>query len=483
MSRRLGSVTLAAAAVLGFAAPAMAADDALNAYRVKPTADNKKELAAAGYDLAEGDRGRYIEIYATRSQARALKSDGVAAKQVTAFRAAAAPEDYTGDDSEFDVWTRYDAVPADGKEQYVEQYQRIADDFGADDEFDIAKLESLGKTHLGRDIWAVKITKDASTTADGTRPAVFYNAQQHAREWLAGETCRRTLEYVADNYGTDERITELVDTRELWFSCISNPDGFEYTFTDGNRLWRKNMADNDGDGTLGEPGDGVDPNRNFATNWGRDNEGSSSDPASETYRGTGPDSEPETKAMKGLWARVDFAFQKNDHTAAELLLYPQGFQLYTPTPDNGIFEALAGDDFEPAIADKRYDEGEPEEGDEAWVIEDSPLDADTSENRFDPDISAELYITNGDALDDAYHEAGILGFTPEGSEPLDENASGFVFQDDEEDVQAEFERHLQFALDLADSAADPANPVSHMGNATSDFYVDTFKESYGDPQP
>ena len=138
MRRRLGSVTLAAAAALALAAPAMAADDALNAYRVKPTADNKKELAAAGFDLAEGDRGRYIEIYATRSQARALKSDGVATKQVTAFKAAAAPEDYTGDDSEFDVWTRYDAVPADGKEQYVEQYQRIADDFGADDEFDIA---------------------------------------------------------------------------------------------------------------------------------------------------------------------------------------------------------------------------------------------------------------------------------------------------------------------------------------------------------
>ena len=76
MRRRLGSVTLAAAAALALAAPAMAADDALNAYRVKPTAENKKELAAAGYDLAEGDRGRYIEIYATRSQARALRERG-----------------------------------------------------------------------------------------------------------------------------------------------------------------------------------------------------------------------------------------------------------------------------------------------------------------------------------------------------------------------------------------------------------------------
>ena len=130
--------------------------------------------------------------------------------------------------------------------------------------------------------------------------------------------------------------------------------------------------------------------------------------------------------MKGLWDRVDFAFQKNDHTAAELLLYPQGFQQYTPTPDNGIFTALAGDDFVPAIADKVWDEENEE-----WVIEDTD-DPDESENRFDPDLSAELYITNGDTLDDGYHTHGILGFTPEGSEPSADNVSGFEFEDDED---------------------------------------------------
>ena len=105
---------------------------------------------------------------------------------------------------------------------------------------------------------------------------------QHAREWLAGETCKRTLLYFTENYGKDTDaghiVTPLVDSRELWFSCVSNPDGYEYTFTPGNRLWRKNMADNDGNGIYGEVADGVDPNRNFATNWGRDNEGSSDSP-------------------------------------------------------------------------------------------------------------------------------------------------------------------------------------------------------------
>jgi len=106
-------------------------------------------------------------------------------------------------------------------------------------------------------------------------------------------------------------------------------------------------------------------------------------------------------------------------------------------------------------------------------------------NRFDPDLGAELYITNGDTLEAAYAK-GILGFTPEGSEPdpakVPVGSSGFEFQDDEADVEAEFQRHRLFALDLAYSAEDPANPVSHMGNATKDFYVDKFPLSYGNPQ-
>ena len=85
-------------------------------------------------------------------------------------------------------------MSGDAKEQYEEQYDRVA-------EKPFVKKESIGTTHLGRSIWALKVTKDADTEADNTKPAVLYNAQQHAREWLAGETCRRTLDFFVDNYG------------------------------------------------------------------------------------------------------------------------------------------------------------------------------------------------------------------------------------------------------------------------------------------
>ena len=104
-------------------------------------------------------------------------------------------------------------------------------------------------------------------------------------------------------------------------------------------------------------------------------------------------------------------------------------------------------------------------------------------NRFDPDLSSELYITNGDALDDAYRTHKILGYTPEGTQARDTGVSGFEFEDDEEEIELEFRRHLLFSLDLAESAADPANPVSHMGNTAPNFRVDRFSQSWGGPQP
>ena len=464
MGRRSSSAAFAALMTLALAAPAAAdSRDPINGYRVKATPQNLEKLAMAGFDVTEGIRGKRIEIFGTSTQIAKLKGEGIktrivrdrkgrtAAQRQRARMGARAAQAPVADDSAYQVWTRYDRVRGDGKEQYLEQYDRLLRQYPR-----ITKKLVLARTHQGRRIIALKVTRNADRTKDGKRPAVLYNSLQHAREWLAGETCRRTLDHFVTSYGDNARVTRLVDTRELWFMCVANPDGYEYTFSPGNRLWRKNMADNDGDGVRGEPVDGVDPNRNFATNWGLDDEGSSSDPSSETYRGTSPDSEPETKAMKRLWDRVDFAFQKNDHTAAELLLWPQGFQKFTPTADNAIFEALAGHDHDSAIQD--------------------------DEETFDPDLSSELYITNGDTLDDGYRH-GILGFTPEGTNSRIAGVTGFEFEDDEQEVREEFERHRKFSLDLAESAADPADPESHLGNETEDFYVDEFGLSYGDPQP
>jgi zinc carboxypeptidase len=116
-------------------------------------------------------------------------------------------------------------------------------------------------------------------------------------------------------------LTSLVNTSELWFIIIAHPDGYDFTFDPANRLWRKNLRDNNGDGQITAV-DGVDPNRNFPTRWNYDDEGSNTNTSSETYRGAGPASGPETQAFLSLMNRVHFAYIKNDHTAAQLILWP-----------------------------------------------------------------------------------------------------------------------------------------------------------------
>ena len=219
---------------------------------------------------------------------------------------------------------------------------------------DITKLVTIGQTVQGEDIVALKVSRDAGRLRDGRRPATLYLGAQHGREWITPEMVRRLAHHVVDGYSIDPAITELVDTTELWFVPVANPDGYDFTFTPGNRLWRKNLRDNDGDGRI-TANDGVDLNRNFPTKWGYDDEGSSPEAGSETYRGSGPASEPETRAVDRLMARVGFEFLVNYHAASEEVLYGTSWQVATPTPDDALYETLVGDAAAPAVPG--YDQG------------------------------------------------------------------------------------------------------------------------------
>ena len=290
----------------------------------------------------------------------------------------------------------------------------------------VAKLVKLGTTIQGREILAIKLTQGADGQADGSRPAVLYSATQHAREWIATEVNRRLMNWYVDQWrANDPASGSLLQGTELWFMPVANPDGYQYTF-DTERLWRKNLRDNDGNGQI-TVGDGVDPNRNFPNHWGYDNEGSSSIPSSETYRGTAPVSEAETAAMKGLLDRVKFAFQVNYHSNGQWLLYAEGWQIGTPTADDPIYYAMSGNLDKPAIED------------------------------FHPGLSSDvLYVTNGETTDYAHASRGTLAWTPELSAGC--HGCGFVFPDDPALVQEEFERNLPFAQSVAQLGRRPGRP-------------------------
>lgn len=436
----------------------------LDVYVVEAAPEQLSSLGDAGIDVSHiaqhsAGAGKVVfDAVTTSSQAAKLRDAGMSVKLKKIDGKTVAQASRAQNIAGHTVYRPYS-----GDGNIADELREIAADNPR-----ITKLVSIGKTVNGQDILAVKVTKDARKLKDGKRPSVLYGSAQHAREWITPEMTRRLLHKFIDGYGKNAEVTRLVNTTELWFLPVSNPDGYDHTFstTDPDaRMWRKNLRDNNGDGTI-TAGDGVDPNRNFATKWGWDNEGSSTDPASETYRGTGPASEPETKALSKLFDRVGFEFYINYHSAAELLLYGIGWQVSTPSPDDEIYKALAGTDDNSAVPG------------------------------YDPDISAELYTTNGDTDTHATVANGTLGFTPEMTTcqtisdaipddewEADDCGSGFHFPDDEELIQAEFEKNIPFALSVAKSTHDPDDPVSAVGLKAPDLVSDPFSVSNGRTQP
>ncbi|WP_117000282.1 M14 family metallopeptidase [Desertimonas flava] len=340
----------------------------------------------------------------------------------------------------------------------------LMDEFAtlAHDHPDITKLVTIGETVNGDDIVALKVSSQARLVEDGDRPATLFLAAQHAREWITPEMVRRFAQHVLDGYGSDPTLTDLVDSTELWFVPVANPDGYDYTFTPGNRMWRKNLRDNDGDGLI-TGADGVDLNRNYPTRWGYDDEGSSPDAGSDNYRGSAPASEPETQAVDSLMARVGFEFVINYHSASEDVFYGTAWQGSTPTPDDAVYDALAGGDAVPG-----YRHG----------------------------LTGDLYIANGVTDEHAHVAYGSLSFLVEmstcaaaaSSDSTDDwepagCSNPLAFPDDEALIEAEFRRNLPFALAVARSAPDPDDPVTVSGRETPEFVVDAFDMSYGVDQP
>ncbi|MEV7625899.1 M14 family zinc carboxypeptidase [Actinoplanes sp. NPDC089786] len=427
-------------------------DDRLRVWSAQVTPAQVDDLGKAGadtteIDLPEGGRSGPVELVLTGKQADGLRDQGVRLTE----RRAAAPAGQG-------VFRPYS-----GSGGIAEELRAVAAAHPG-----IAKVESIGKTLRGQDILAVKVTRDAAATPDGARPGSFFFGAQHAREWITPEVTRRLMHHVIDQYGADPRITGLVDTTEMWFLPVANPDGYDFTFTDapGARLWRKNLRDNDGDGKL-TVADGVDLNRNFGFRWAWDDEGSSPDPGSEGYRGPGPGSEPENVAFNAFERRVKPELALNMHSAQQVLMYGVSFQTATPSPDDVLYRSLVGVPGNPAVPG------------------------------FRPQVLSDIYTSNGDSLSNSVNVNGVPMIAAElttcqaaaASDPADEWTpdtcpSIFHFPDDEKLIQAEFTRNLPFMLSVAASTADPANPKSSVGIAATPLAAHPFTTSYaaGAPQ-
>ena len=250
------------------------------------------------------------------------------------------------------------------------------------------------QTHQGRDVVGIEIATTPRRVRDG-KPIFLNMGVHHAREWPSSE---HSLEWAYDlltNYSRQGRTRRLVRATRNIVIPIVNPDGFnisreapdlppETEFDQFSyEMKRKNCWPDPA-----HPGPceanptagawlGVDPNRNYGGFWG--GAGASTDSLDQTFRGTGPFSEPETQNIRMLHSERQITNLITNHTYSNLVLRPPGVAATRPPLEEPLLEALGAEM--------------------------------TSHNSYANDPAYQLYDTTGATEDWTFWTAGGIGYT------------------------------------------------------------------------
>jgi len=96
----------------------------------------------------------------------------------------------------------------------------------------LLQLESLGRTPEGRELWFATVT-NTTTGPASEKPALIVDGNMHALEWTGGVAAMNFLRRLVRDYGTDARVTRLLDTRCVYVLPRLSPDGVEATLREG----------------------------------------------------------------------------------------------------------------------------------------------------------------------------------------------------------------------------------------------------------
>jgi len=237
----------------------------------------------------------------------------------------------------------------------------------------------------GYDLMVLKITNKQIVK---NKPKLFIHSAMHAREYTPAALSLDFAKLLLQDYATNPDIQWIVDQHEIHILFHMNPDGRK--LAESGISQRKNTNANHCTG--GKVG--VDLNRNFAFSWNSTVDGSSGNDCSEVYRGSGPESEPETQAVSNyIRSLFPDARGPNDtdaapintpgmhidiHSFSQLVLWPWGHKQSPPPNNNGL----------KALGNKL-----------AWF------------NGYTAQQSVALYPTDGTSDDVSYGELGIAAFT------------------------------------------------------------------------
>lgn len=117
--------------------------------------------------------------------------------------------------------------------------------------------EVIGQSSLGRELRVYTLNNKASGE-HREKPAMWVDGNVHGNEVQGGEAVVYLAWYLLENYGSNERVTELVDRSSFYLLPMVNPDGRDSWFADGNNAHSSRTGsmpiDSDRDGLLDEDG-------------------------------------------------------------------------------------------------------------------------------------------------------------------------------------------------------------------------------------
>ena len=95
----------------------------------------------------------------------------------------------------------------------------------------LIRLESIGKSHEGRDVWLLRMTNFKSGS-DAEKPALWVDANLHASEVTGSTAALYLIHSLVTGYKKDETVTRALDTRAFYIVPRVNPDGAEWALAD-----------------------------------------------------------------------------------------------------------------------------------------------------------------------------------------------------------------------------------------------------------
>src|SRR5678816_981113 len=102
---------------------------------------------------------------------------------------------------------------------------------------DLIRLESIGKSHEGRDVWLLTMTNFKSGN-DVEKPAFWVDGNIHASEVTASAAALYLIHSLVTKYKTDPNVTRALDTRAFYIVPRVNPDVAGWAVADWPKIIR-----------------------------------------------------------------------------------------------------------------------------------------------------------------------------------------------------------------------------------------------------